>query len=134
MFTPVSARAASAYKQVSTESRVDTATPHGLIQILFDELLVTLASARGAMARGDVATKGRSIGRAIRILEEGLKAGLDTERGGALAENLRSLYDYCGVRLTIANARNDDAALQEVIGLIEPIAQGWKQIEGASNA
>ena len=134
MFTPVSARAASAYKQVSTESRVDTATPHGLIQILFDELLVTLASARGAMARGDVATKGRSIGRAIRILEEGLKAGLDTERGGALAENLRSLYDYCGVRLTIANARNDDAALQEVIGLIEPIAQGWKQIEGTYNA
>jgi flagellar protein FliS len=35
------------------------------------------------------------------------------------------------VRLTQANARNDDAALAEVQRLIEPLVNSWKQI-GAS--
>ena len=34
------------------------------------------------------------------------------------------------MRLTHANLRNDMAALEEVHGLITPIAQSWKLIQG----
>lgn len=130
MFTSVSTRSASAYKRVSVETSVDQADPHHLVDMLFDGLLQAVGGARLAMRRGDIANKGMKIGLAVRILEEGLLGALNLEQGGDLAANLQGLYGYCVVRLTQANARNDDAALEEVIRLITPVAQGWKQIGG----
>jgi flagellar secretion chaperone FliS len=131
MFTHSASKSASAYKQVSVETSVDQATPHRLVEMLFDGLLVALGAARVAMQRGDIKTKCKQIVVAVRILEEGLRCALNLEQGGELASNLDRLYGYCVVRLTQANARNDDAALAEVQRLIEPLVKSWKQI-GAS--
>lgn len=128
MFTSVSMRSASSYKTVGLETSVMGANPHQLVGLLFDGLQQSLASAKAAMLSGDIAAKGRSISRAVRILEEGLKAGLDAERGGKLAANLRSLYDYCILKTTEANLRNDAAMVDEVIRLIDPVSDGWNQI------
>ena len=110
------------------ETSVDQATPHNLVEMLFDGLLVAVGAARSAMERGDIKSKCKQIVIAVRILEEGLKSALNLEQGGELAENLDRLYGYCVVRLTQANARNDDSALAEVARLIEPLAMSWKQI------
>lgn len=133
MFNSVSFRAAATYKTVGVETRVSQASPHVLVDMLFEGLLQALRAARGALERGDIATKGKQIGVAVRILDEGLKGGLNLAKGGELAGNLNDLYDYCISRLTMANARNDDKALGEVILLIEPVASGWKQIGSASS-
>ncbi|AMM26753.1 flagellar export chaperone FliS [Variovorax sp. PAMC 28711] len=128
MYTPPSLRAANAYKNVGVQSSVDGATPHQLVVLLFEGLQQAVQAASGALQRGDVAVKCAQIMRAVRFLEEGLKGGLDVERGGELAERLRSLYDYCIERLTLANLRNDGALLAEVADLIAPVAEGWKAI------
>lgn len=130
MYTPVSTRSASAYKRVAVDTGVQSADPHQLVGMLYDGLLQNLHLARGAMARQDVAAKGGALIKAVRILEEGLKAGLNPAEGGELAQNLRALYDYCVKRLTEANLRNDDGAVAEVVALIEPLAQSWKDIRG----
>ena len=129
MFTPVSMRSANSYRTVGLETSVSGATPHQLVGLLFDALQQSLASAKGAILSGDIPAKGRSISRAVRILEEGLKAGLDTERGGELAANLCRLYDFCIIRMTEANLRNDVAIVDEVIQIIHPVADGWMQIK-----
>lgn len=136
MFTSVNSRAASAYKRVAADTGVQGANPHQLVSMLFDALLQSLARARGALEAGDITAKGAAIGKAVRILEEGLKAGLNMEQGGELAQNLRGMYSYSIVRLTHANLRNDAAALTEVTALIEPVADSWKQIRniGTPNA
>ena len=134
MYTPPSLRAASAYNTVGAQSGVAGADPHQLINMVFDGLLQAVNAARGAVARGDVAGKGVQIQRAVRLLEEGLKGGLDDARGGDLAAKLRALYDYCIVRLTHANVRNDADALAEVVALISPVADGWKQMGRLRNA
>lgn len=128
MYTPSFSRAANVYRQVSAQSGVENASPHRLIQMLFEGLLQNLNAARGAIERGEVESKGTQLGRAVRILEEGLKGGLNREQGGELAMNLGVLYDYCIQRLTQANLRNDAQAVQEVVSLIEPVAQGWQEI------
>lgn len=128
MYTPVSSRAASAYWQVGVQSAVDGASPHMLIKMLFDGLIQSLNAARGALQRGDIFEKGRQIGKAVRILEEGLKGGLNPAQGGDIARNLAALYDYCVGRLTLANVRNDEALVEEVARLIAPVAQGWSEI------
>lgn len=134
MFTSVNLRAANAYKRIAAETSVQGASPHRLVGLLFDALLQSIATARGALARGDIATKGAAIGKSVRIIEEGLKAGLNLDQGGALAANLHATYSYSVVRLTQANARNDPAALAEVAQLIEPLVDAWKRIDVATPA
>lgn len=130
MFTPVSMRSANTYRSVGLETAVTGASPHQLVGLLFDALQQSLAAAKGAILSGDIAVKSRAIGRVVRILEEGLKAGLDVNKGGELAANLRSLYDYCIFKTTEANMLNDAVLIDEVIRLIEPVADGWSQIRG----
>ena len=128
MFTPASARAASAYKSVGLETSVNGADPHALVNLLFTALLQSLNTAQAAMKRRDIPGKGSAIGRAVRLLDDGLILSLNEKEGGELAKNLRALYGYCVLRLTQANLNNDLAKLEEVQRLIEPVAQGWQQI------
>jgi flagellar protein FliS len=128
MYTPPNARAASAYRTLSVQGHMEGASPHQLVVMLFDGLAVTLGAARRALLAGDVATKGQQLGKAVRLIDEGLKASLDMERGGDIAASLRALYEYSIARLTHANLHNDDAAIAEVARLIEPVAQAWKTI------
>jgi len=131
MFSPDNARAMSAYRQVGVQSMVDSASPQQLIKMLFDGLLASINAARGAIERGDINEKVRHIGKAVRILQEGLLGALDREKGGELAGNLASLYEYCTTRLTLANARNDASMVDEVAGLVNTVAQGWNEITNA---
>jgi flagellar protein FliS len=128
MFTPVNMRSANAYRNVGVETAVTGADSHQLVAMLYEALLLSLGKAKFALQNQDIAGRGEAIGRAVRLIEEGLKAGLDEERGGELARNLRALYDYCTVRLTEANLRADMAALEEVEGLLRPMAEAWGQI------
>ena len=128
MFTPVNMRSANAYRTVGVETAVTGADPHQLVAMLYEALLLSLSKAKFAIQNKDIPGKGEAIGRAVRLIEEGLKAGLDQERGGELASNLRVLYDYCIVRLTEANFRSDLAMVEEVDGLLRPMAEAWGQI------
>jgi flagellar protein FliS len=123
-------RSANSYKTIGLETSILGASPHQLVSLLFDALQQSLVAAKGAILSGDVPAKGRAIGKAVRILEEGLKAGLDTNRGGEIAVNLRTVYDICILRLTEANFRNDPAIIDEVIRLMSPVCDGWQQIKG----
>lgn len=128
MFSSSGFSAANAYRQVGVHSGVENASPHMLIQMLFDGLFQSLNAARGAMERGEIEEKGRHISKAVRILQEGLVVGLDLEKGGELAGNLKLLYDYSVGQLTKANLHNDTALVEEVIAVLQPVAQGWKEI------
>jgi flagellar secretion chaperone FliS len=128
MFAPHNPRTVSAYQRIKVETTMHTVDKHQIVSLLFDGLLESLGTARGALARHDIAAKCAAVSKALRILQEGLTAGLDKVDGGQLASNLEALYDYCANRLIMANAKNDDAIFQEVQQLIEPIAMGWKEI------
>ena len=134
MFSAYSPRAANAYQRINVETSMHTIDQHQLVSLLYEGVLNAVATARGAMARGDVLGKVNGISKAVRILEEGLSTALDKEDGGELAQNLGDVYDYCLHRLILANARNDDAMMLEVMRLIEPVALGWNEIKriGAS--
>lgn len=133
MYLSINTRAASAYNRVGVETSVEGASPHELIELLYDDLLQQLSMAKIALERKDIAVKCKVITKSVRLLEEGLKGGL-SPLGGELAENLRALYDYCSLRLTEANVHNNIAAVEEVRSLIEPLAESWKairdQVEG----
>jgi flagellar protein FliS len=118
---------ASTYKRVGVESRVESASPHELIALLFDGLLTSLAVAKVHMAAGNIEAKSQAITKASRIITEGLKGSLDP-RGGDLSDNLGMLYDYCVASLMQAHLKNDAALIDEVVGLIGPVSETWKSM------
>jgi flagellar protein FliS len=124
----------STYTQVGVETGVGAASPHQLVQMLLDGLMEAILQARGAMRAGQVEAKGRAIGRAVRIIDEGLKASLNTDSGGKLAADLNDLYAYTTLRLTQANLRNDERALDECQRLIEPLREAWASIAARVHA
>ena len=119
---------AVAYSQIGHETGMVDASPHKLVSMLFDGFMDAVSRARGAMRKGDVDNKCRAIRHAARIIDEGLKAGLNLQQGGDLAEDLRALYEYTAMRLTQANLRNDEKLLDECVSLIEPLRQAWAGI------
>lgn len=133
MFSSAGYGAANAYRQVGAHSGVENASPHQLIQMLFDGLFQSLNATRGAIERGEIEEKGRHIAKSVRILQEGLSMGLDLEKGGELAANLKLLYDYSVAQLTKANIHSDVTLVEEVIQVLQPVAQGWKEIGPTAN-
>lgn len=119
---------ASSYRDVNASTAIEGASPHKLVNLLFQSVASEIAAARGAIARSGIAEKGRAIAHAVRIIEEGLLAPLDVGAGGALAINLRDLYQYLVHRLTMANLHTDDAALAECGRLVEVLREGWDAI------
>ena len=119
---------AGLYQAVKVDTGVNAASPHRLVEMLFEEFMASCARARGALASGDVQEKGRAIGRAVRIVEEGLRAGLNLAAGGQLAHDLHELYRYVTLRLTHANLNSDDAAVAECIALVQPLHDAWRAI------
>ncbi|WP_392431139.1 flagellar export chaperone FliS [Yersinia sp. HM-2024] len=117
-----------AYAQVGLESGVMSASPHQLIVMLFDGAQSALVRARILMNQGDIPAKGAALSKAINIIDNGLSAGLDMEKGGELAQNLSALYDYMSRRLLHANLHNDEQAITEVLALLDNIADAWRQI------
>lgn len=119
---------ASAYRQVGIETGTSSASPHQLVAMLFDAFAESLVQARGAMRSGQIETKASTLGRAIRIVGEGLRTGLNLRDGGALAADLNDLYGYICLRLTHANVHNDEAALDECMRLMQPLREAWTAI------
>jgi flagellar protein FliS len=127
-------RGAAQYRSVRSHGLVAEASPARLVQIMFEQILEQLAMAQGCMARidnnmplNDVIAKGKSLGKAIRLIDH-LNNTLDMERGQKIAENLRALYVYMLARLTLANVTNDSSIVAEVASLILKVKSGWDQI------
>jgi flagellar protein FliS len=123
-----STASAGAYRRVGVETGVPAASPHRLVSMLFEGLADSIAQGRSAMQRGEIEAKCKAITRAVRIVDEGLKASLDVAAGGKLAEDLLALYGYLALRLTQANFGNDVEALDECVRLIEPVRSAWAAI------
>ena len=120
-------RMSNMYHAVGTETAMEAASPHRLVGMLLEGLMDSMAQGRGAMRSGHIEAKCKALSRAVRIIDEGLRAALDM-RAGDLASDLRDLYTYVTMRLTEANLRNDEAAIEECQRLMQPIKDAWDAI------
>ena len=122
------------YRHVGVTSDVARADPHQLVMLLFDGAIAAVLQARHALEQGDVETKISTISRGMRIIDEGLKASVDSRGDTALGDNLRALYDHMIQCLFTANLRNTDEPLVEVARLLADLRSTWAEIAPAPAA
>ncbi len=98
---------------------------------IIDRLLKAMCSdierAAEAMEKGDIASKGARITRAIAIAGE-LQASLNFKEGGEIAERLNLLYDYVIRELLYANLKNEKKRLENAKSAILPIIEAWQEV------
>lgn len=121
-------RGATAYATLGVETGVVSANPHELVLMLFDGASAAVSLALHHMRNGDMLEKGRSVSKAVMIIESGLRASLNKEVGGGLAASLDSLYVYMSSRLMSGHARNEPQSLEEVRALLGELKDAWASI------
>lgn len=114
------------------EDQVKFASPVTLVVMLYDKAIQCLKSSSSSIKSGetDMKSKGLALCRAVDIISE-LRAVLDHQRGGEIAQRLDKLYAYMLERLTVANYENNSTAIDEVTRLLEELREGWR---GAARA
>jgi len=115
------------WRSAYLETRILSASPLDLVNILYEHAILEVAEARQHLADGDVAARSRSVSKAIAIVGE-LQCSLDHDAGGEIARNLARLYQYMRARLTAANVQQSDVPLKEVSRLLESLGDAWRAI------
>ena len=116
------------YRQVETVTSVSQADPHQLVMLLFDGAIAAILQARHALSVGDREVKLATVSKAMRIIDEGLKASLESHGDPQLGDNLHALYDHMVSRLFIANLHDSDVPLEEVGRLLGELRSAWAEI------
>ena len=118
---------AKAYSNMAVESSVSEATPHKLVELLYDNLIKNLKLGKIFLEQKNYEKKAEHLNKSLSMIAA-LQAGLDYEKGKDIAENLGALYEYCYKNVFKASSSGDLSLIDEVIELIEPIADAWKQM------
>ena len=123
----VSSQALNSYAAVQVDAGVEGASSHQLISMLFEGVFARIAQAKGAIQQGDLALKAAKVSETMKIIM-GLRDFLDLEKGGELAANLDSLYDYIQRTLMSAHINNDTVKFDECRELLSQVSDAWEKI------
>ncbi len=107
--------------------QIMTASPAGLVVLLYDKAMSLLNETAAAIERGDIEARHTSNRKAIDIIAH-LWSTLDLEQGGEIAGNLNKIYSFMMERLADVDSKNDPQAARDVIALLDPLRKSWRQL------
>lgn len=115
------------YQTVDVAARVEGATPHRLVGILFEELMKALDIMTAALRAGNRVKAIDKQARASSILLA-LETSLDFRNGGEIAVNLAKVYRECR-RLVVTGGRdNKPELIDQARSYLEGIVEAWEEI------
>jgi flagellar protein FliS len=118
---------AQQYANTYLESAASEASPHKLVEMLYEGVLKHLNLSKFFMEQKNFEKKSEHINKALQILNS-LRQGVDLEKGKEVGGNLFDLYDYCYRRAFEASSKNDAEIIDEVVQLIKGLEEAWKQM------
>lgn len=112
------------YATYQRETSVSAARPVDLVLMVFERLLEHLREAQRAIAAGEDASV--STTKALDLITQGLQACLDKQRGGEIAQNLSTLYQWAVKEILLGRLRKDAQKLSDVVTVMDTVAQAWR--------
>lgn len=109
--------------EVLTNEVLYKKTPQELTAFLYEGLIDNLEMARNLIAENQLFEANQKLQKSNDIVER-LGIGLKYE-AGPIAEQLDSLYNYMASQIILANRKKDASLIDNVLRIIDPIAQAW---------
>ncbi len=108
-------------------TNIETADPKKLVIMCYDGAIFNLKMAKERYIEKNYEAKASALSKAMLIIGE-LNGALDLEKGGDIAKNLKSIYEYVIRRLTEGDMHGDLTAFDESIHMLEELGSAWKEI------
>jgi flagellar protein FliS len=115
------------YEAMSYSSRIEGASPHELVTILYEELILALTLLAFSMRAQDSMKTNAQFGRASGIIHA-LEAGLDHDLGGTLAESLSAIYRSARSEMMIARETGNPDRVERLAQAFSDMNDSWKKI------
>ncbi len=112
------------YLSPERRQEADDATPERLIVLFYDQVIDSLHSGIGAIARNDIQERCNALTAATELLGDMLQC-FELESDDVIINNLRQLHTFVIVNLPKVNLYNDAKFLAESIRLLKPIRDAW---------
>ena len=107
------------------KTNVLTADPKRLVLMCYEGAIENLKIAKNRYVEKDYEGKCAVVKKTQDIIDE-LLCSLDFEKGGSIAGNLESLYNYISRRILYADVNKDVGAIDEVIGMLSELKSAWE--------
>ena len=115
---------ALAYRQLSVQS----ATPLGLVVMLYDGAIAALRQAVTAIEAHDIPNKCIHLNRAQAIILQ-LEGTLNFEQGGEVAQTLKALYVHARAQILKANIEDSPEILRALIEKTSTVREAWYEAD-----
>lgn len=116
--------AASEYRKRA----VETASPVGLVVLLYGGMVTALMRAVAAVEAGDVERRVAELNRALNILAE-LQGTLNFEKGGEVARHLEKFYMVMRSQVLEASIKNSKPLLLELVAHVSSLKEAWEEVD-----
>ena len=110
------------------ELAIKGATPVGLIVILYDMVIESLAHALREIEAGNIEARVVELNHALAAISE-LQRSLNMEAGGEVSKRLSDLYDVARGKILEANIKVSRQPLEQLKNVLTSVREAWLVVE-----
>jgi flagellar secretion chaperone FliS len=110
------------------QSTIHSASPVGLIVLMYDAALKSLYQAMDAIEAKDISRRTECLNHALEIVAH-LQGSLDMEHGGEAARTLSHFYSFARARILTAGINNSVESVSGLAANVAKLRDAWQQVD-----
>jgi flagellar protein FliS len=119
------------YQKQALTSQVAIATPNELVILVYEKTFDNLKLGMNEMLKGSYGIE--YFSRATDLINQGLLATLNYEKGKDIALELKNIYEWCIKEILAARLEKSPQRISQVIQVLTPLYEGWVGISPKNN-
>ena len=119
--------AANAYKNTEIATSVSSANTNELILLVYDRVLENLRLGKKELENNHPGIEEFTV--ASELINLGLLASLNDQKGGEIAQNLRNIYLWAMHSIIDARLTKSCEKVEEIINVLNNLRQAWEFIK-----
>jgi len=123
--------AAKAYSDSAAQTAVSSADSRELIILVYEKIFEHLRAGKIEIREGKYGIN--FFTKATDLINLGLLASLDYQKGGDISKNLKIIYEWSLKMINEARINKSEDQVQAVIEVLMPLYEGWVAISPKKN-
>ena len=119
-------KVAKAYSEIGLETSVKSSNPRELIVLVFERINDHLTLGKEDLIQGKPAIE--AFTKAVDLINLGLLATIDKDKGGDIAKNLEFIYLWVINKIIEARLNKAPEKIDEAMEVLRPIHDGWSAL------
>ena len=117
----------NAYSNSEREAVLEVEDPHAIISLMFDELIKAMGVFLNNLdlKSANTVARNNAFSRSLTLIYA-LQSSLNFEKGGDIADNLFTLYEFARQKIMESSKTQERESLEAALSSLQNIAEAWK--------